>query len=301
MYLLTDHAAQFSPAADGWDRIQQLGSARQAAPLVQTLEAVAKTLDELALLDRWLLKVELTTLLPPWNVPEAFRPGEFEEDEIEPEDAVFIQQQFDYAAAVSYLDHGLGALFDELETRGLSDRLLLVLTSDHGQSLAERAAMPGPAPRLHEELIHLPCLIRLPGKAEAGRRISTLTQSVDLLPTLFDAFGVSAPPVHGHNLMPLLLGKADRVRTYAVSGMRTETGVEWALRTPAWSLHVPGPTDDDLRCEPRLYVKPDDRWEVNDVRQHHLEWADRLEETLHAFVEATRQAGPLVPPELPEA
>ena len=33
-----------------------------------------------------------------------------------------------------------------------------------------------------------------------------------------------------------------------------------ALRTPAWFLHQ-GTTDDP----PKLFVKPDDRWEVNDV------------------------------------
>jgi hypothetical protein len=49
---------------------------------------------------------------------------------------------------------------------------------------------------------------------------------------------------------------------------------------------------------PQLYVKPDDRWEVNNIRQHHLELAERLEQTLRGFVEATRQSGPWRPPQL---
>ena len=48
-----------------------------------------------------------------------------------------------------------------------------------------------------------------------------------------------------------------------------------------------------------LYVKPDDRWEVNNVVQHHLEWTEVLVETLRAFMTATRQPSPFQPPALP--
>ncbi len=46
------------------------------------------------------------------------------------------------------------------------------------------------------------------------------------------------------------------------------------------------------RQEPRLYVKPDDRYEVNNVVQHHLELGGRnVERTLRgAFIKATRFA-----------
>ena len=51
------------------------------------------------------------------------------------------------------------------------------------------------------------------------------------------------------------------------------------------------------KCE--LFVKPDDRWEVNDVVQHHLELAEGLERTLRGFVEAAGRVGPLEAPALP--
>jgi hypothetical protein len=35
------------------------------------------------------------------------------------------------------------------------------------------------------------------------------------------------------------------------------------------------------------------------VIQHHLEWAERLEQTLRGFVAASRKNGPIQPPELP--
>lgn len=58
----------------------------------------------------------------------------------------------------------------------------------------------------------------------------------------------------------------------------------------------PWPGDPPRR--PRLYVKPDDRWEVNDVIQHHLELGDALEQTLRCFAEAARRPGPLQVPDL---
>ena len=41
-------------------------------------------------------------------------------------------------------------------------------------------------------------------------------------------------------------------------------------------------------------------WEVNDVRHHHLDLAERLEQTLRGFVAATRRPGPLQAPALPD-
>jgi arylsulfatase A-like enzyme len=303
-----------SPA--GWEYISPIRPDRSGAQN-QAIRAVARALDRLSSLDQWLLKVELSTLLPPFHVPEAFRnatsPDEEEGgeesrapsdtgDSDEPEngeDTTFLRLQDDYAVAVAYLDTGFGLILDELEKRGLRDDLLVIVTAERGQGLGERERVVRSGTRLHEALIHLPLLLRLPGMAEAGRRVSALTQTIDLLPTLLDAFGLPAPVLHGRSLLPLALGKAQQVRAYACAGLRWDDTVEWALRTPQWSFLLPvqrPPTEPPQR--PQLYVKPDDRWEVNDVYQHHLELAEHLERVLRGFVEAARQPGPLRAPEL---
>jgi hypothetical protein len=75
--------------------------------------------------------------------------------------------------------------------------------------------------------------------------------------------------------------------------------IEWALRTPEWGFLLPvQPAADHPPRLPQLYVKPDDRWEVNHVLQHHLEWGEHLEQVLRGFVAATRRPGPLEPPPL---
>ncbi len=161
--------------------------------------------------------------------------------------------------------------------------------------------MPTIRPWAHEEIIHLPLIVRLPRNAEAGRRVATLTQAVDLAPTLAEFFGVALPDAHGKSLLPLLRGQVEHVREYAVAGVRVGEGIEWCLRTPEWGFLLPvRPHPDEAQREPQLFVKPDDRWEVNEVRHHHLELAEGFEKTLRAFVAATCQPGPLDAPALPD-
>jgi arylsulfatase A-like enzyme len=298
-------------AADcrGWKHLCNLEPADGHEPI---LEAVTGALDQLASASQWLLRVELSGLLPPWNVPEPHRnryAEELEMDEelpdsaseesdeaVDPARTALLPQQVEYAAAVTYLDEGLGQLLEVLDERDPSGDVLVLVTTDQGQSLGERSQDPA---HLHETRIHLPLLLRLPNQAEAGRRIAFLTQPVDLVPTLFEAFGLPSPEVHGRSLLPLARGQTGPLRAYACAGLRRDKEVEWALRTPDWAFLLPLAASPPGR--PQLYVKPEDRWEVNDVVQHHPDLAEKLEQTLRGFVEAARRPGPLQPPPLPDA
>jgi arylsulfatase A-like enzyme len=213
---------------------------------------------------------------------------------LEPEDLAYCHLQDHYAARVKRMDAVLSCVVQEFERRGLLDDMVVLFTSDHGLRLGEETTRPGSRLLLHEELIHIPLLLRLPEKAQAGRRVAALTQSIDILPTLFDLFALPLPAAHGYRLLPLANGKTDRVRPYACAGLCTSDGTEWALRSPDWAFLLPvSRSASDFPIEAELYVKPEDRWEVNNVRQHHLEFAERLEQTLQSFVAATRRPGPL--------
>jgi hypothetical protein len=317
-FLVRDGSRPATPefAAD-WGKVLTVPpEGDDGTPLERTLEAAQLRLEKLAGRDGWLLCLELGTLLPPWDLPDDYRDRYCEPDDedgepivpltqpvtgpLDPADeATFLRLQRAYAAAVTYLDAGLDLLLEDLRERGQLDDLLVVVTTDHGQSLGEHGVVgPGRA-WPHEELIHLPLLLRLPGCARAGRRVPHLTQAVDLMPTLLDAFGLPAAGGHGQSLWPLAHGRDEPARAYACAGLRCGGEVGWALRTPAWAFLLPvQAAGDDPPRLPRLYVKPDDRCEVNDVRQHHLELAEHLEQTLHAFAEATRRPGPLQPPPL---
>jgi arylsulfatase A-like enzyme len=323
----------------GWDHLVRTeGDERdEATALEAAVAAASKVLRRLAKRDEWLLWLDLDTVLPAWDVPPEFlepyfrdEAGEGEDDEddedggdgdvteedaeAEPltpltaptpgridreDDTLYLRLLSSYAAAVSYLDAGLGELRDALTKLKLADSTAILVTSDAGQALGEHGVVGAVRPWLHEETVHVPLLVRLPDGAEAGRRVAPLTQAVDLGPTLAGLFGAELPGAHGHDLRPLLTGAAERVRPYACSGLAVGGGVEWALRSPEWALLLPvTPGPDDAARRPLLFVKPDDYWEVNDVRQHHLDLAEGLERALRAFVAATAAPGPFEAPAL---
>jgi arylsulfatase A-like enzyme len=311
----------------GWDRVTEVtAGAEEGTVLERALDAAIAALERAEANEHGLIWLQLATLLPPWELPDDYREAYFQEaeeegDEEEEEtdaeepltpltdpqpgaadpndDALFLRLQRTYAGAVSYLDAGLELLFEELRNRGLLDELLVIVTTDHGQPLAEHGLVGAHRPWLHEELVHLPLIIRLPAAAEAGRRLPALTQPVDLMPTLLDAFGVPPPEVHGASLLPLARGQVEEVRPYACAGLRQGGAIEWMLRTPAWRFLLPVRVlAGDAPRPPQLYVHPDDRWEVNNVRQHHLELAEHLEAVLRGYAAASQRPGRLEPPEL---
>jgi arylsulfatase A-like enzyme len=207
-----------------------------------------------------------------------------------------------FAAVVTVFDAELGRVFELLRSRGLDRSAVWVLTADRGLPLGEHGLVGPHRPWLHEELVHVPLVVRLPEAAEAGRRVPALTQPSDLAPTLLAWFGAEPPPgVHGVSLLPLLYGRAESVRAYACSGLVLGPSGEWAIRTPEWVLLLPAvPHSEDAgRREPMLFEKPDDRWEVNDLRPRHLELSEELEAVLRKAVELAQQPGPAEWPGLP--
>jgi arylsulfatase A-like enzyme len=313
-------ASQSATFRDDWDQTLAVRAAGKRHPLDRTLDATLKALDTLRLRASWLLWVEVDTLLNCCDIPAEFRERYVEEEveaEEQPEqtvetsvgpapgclpaadDATVRRLQEAYAGAVSYVDAALGQVLDALDQRQLDQKPTLVVTTDRGLPLGEHGITDLARPWLHDELTHLPLIVRGPGTGESGLRVAALTQTVDLMPTLLELYGLPVPPVHGRSLVPLLRGQAEPVRAYAASGLQIEDGIEWALRTPQWAYLFPvQPRSYDPPRARQLYAKPEDRWEVNNLVQHHLDLAEYLEQVLTGFVAATRQPGPLQPPPL---
>ena len=72
-------------------------------------------------------------------------------------------------------------------------------------------------------------------------------------------------------------GEGLGVRGNVVSVFEVNGHREAALRTDTHALLLPLVTPDDAPSEPKLYEKPNDRWELNDVRQPNLGLADEME------------------------
>lgn len=130
-------------------------------------------------------------------------------------------------------DRAVGALRARLEGLGLWDRVVVIVTADHGEALHEHGHV-GHNQQVYEESVHVPLILRLPkGLGLRGVRRHALTSHLDLAPTVADLMGVlgkggSDRAFHGRSLLPALF--ADPPPS-AVASRTTGDRPVYALRT----------------------------------------------------------------------
>lgn len=78
--------------------------------------------------------------------------------------------------AVTRLDAELGKLFDGLKERGLFDRSVIIVTSDHGEAFGGHGIVEH-SKDLYEDVVRVPLIVKLPGQ-EVGRRVQERASSV---------------------------------------------------------------------------------------------------------------------------
>jgi arylsulfatase A-like enzyme len=96
-----------------------------------------------------------------------------------------------YDGALNYLDHRIGELVAFVEGLGILDDTLLVVASDHGDSLGEHGHL-GHRLTLYEQLVRVPLIIRCPARFQPGTRVSPQVQLADLYPTFLELAGADA-------------------------------------------------------------------------------------------------------------
>jgi arylsulfatase A-like enzyme len=93
-----------------------------------------------------------------------------------------------YDGAIAYEDRALGALFEELARRGVLDRTIVVVTSDHGEGFGEHG-LSDHGKSLYRTELHVPLVIRYPAHVPGGTRVTTAISLRDLPATLLDLAG----------------------------------------------------------------------------------------------------------------
>jgi arylsulfatase A-like enzyme len=76
-----------------------------------------------------------------------------------------------YDEGLRFADDSIGHLLADLEQRGLAQKTLIIVTSDHGESLGQHE-LTYHASALYWELIHVPLLIWYPGHVPIGLRVA---------------------------------------------------------------------------------------------------------------------------------
>jgi len=115
-----------------------------------------------------------------------------------------------YDGEVAFVDAAIGKLLAGLEERGLTDTTTVVLTSDHGENLADHAPHFAHRDALFDSLTHVPFVLAGPGVAK-GRKLDGLAAIEDLPRTVLDLAGVPLPEkLGGRSLADVVRGGEER-------------------------------------------------------------------------------------------
>jgi arylsulfatase A-like enzyme len=135
-----------------------------------------------------------------------------------------------YAAEISYMDHHIGVLIDELRRREILDDALVVVTSDHGENFWEHEPVFEHGWTTYQTTMRSVGILRLPRAENAGTRIGGVAANIDILPTMLRHLRVDAPDgIDGQPIDLTASGPLDRVRFGQATKpwKRVETDPRW--------------------------------------------------------------------------
>ena len=198
-----------------------------------------------------------------------------------------------YAGEVSWTDLQIGRLIEGMAKLGIGEQALIIVTSDHGETMAE---FPDKEVWAHgvgvfDTTVHVPLIFRLPG-GPAGVRRNALASQIDVMPTILELVGLPLPPqAEGQSMVPLIREDipfrteifAEATKPYnTMAGY--EEGVTWtnekkarAIRTDSHKLiHTPHLHEDLLFSLPdeqtNLLQAPGSRELAKSLKDQLFEW-----------------------------
>ncbi|MFT5172139.1 MAG: arylsulfatase A-like enzyme [Gammaproteobacteria bacterium] len=197
----------------------------------RTYAAGFEFLDQNRDADNWLLHLECFDPHEPFHAPARFKERypcgytgpilDWPRYKRNQEDAAEVAElRANYAALLSMCDDYFGRLLDYMDQHDMWKDTAVVLTTDHGFLLSEHDWWGKNRMPFYNELSHIPLMIYTPhGASLGGQRRQALTQTIDLMPTLLDLFGLQPPScVEGHSLLPVMHDD-EAIRKAALFGM----------------------------------------------------------------------------------
>jgi len=114
-----------------------------------------------------------------------------------------------YDGEVAYADEAIGELLKTLVELGDFDRTLVIVTSDHGESLGEHDYFFEHGAYLYDPTVRVPLILTAPGRLRPGRMVESQARTIDIFPTIVDLLGLPAPEgLQGISLLPWASGQA---------------------------------------------------------------------------------------------
>jgi arylsulfatase A-like enzyme len=194
-----------------------------------------------------------------------------------------------YDGEIAYMDACIQTLFTALESYGILDETIVVVTADHGETLYDHDCFFDHH-GLYDVTLHVPLILRYPGKIPAGQRVAGYCQHYDLVPTLLELAGLQEEgySFDGKSLMPMVRGD--------VSSHRSEfyiTECTWmrkhGWRTPQWKYFEALEPDFHFKPPVELYNLVEDPDENHNLAESEPELAASLKKRMDSWIAQRQQ------------
>ena len=137
-----------------------------------------------------------------------------------------------YAAMIEHCDDMVGRIVDSVEAEGLTERTMIVFTSDNGglyrrhdymphadDDVSDLAPLKGEKGSLHEGGIRVPLIVKYPPLTQPGTTTAEPTISYDFYPTFVELAGGKLPEnqtIDGSSIVPLLKSPETKLKRSAI-------------------------------------------------------------------------------------
>jgi len=193
-----------------------------------------------------------------------------------------------YAGGVTMLDELLEMLIEPLCACELGNETLFLLAGSRGVLFGEHGIIGIPPTEaasvepFASSLVQVPLAIRFPDGFGATVRSDALLQPPDVTRLFYEWLALPIPSTfqNSPNMLDLIREEPqnlrDRVLIVASSDESETSHAANCLVTPSWFLQELDPSAESSDAKFALYVKPDDRWDVNNVADRCVEIVEQL-------------------------
>ena len=196
-----------------------------------------------------------------------------------------------YYAFVKEIDVWVGEILDQVEALGLADNTLIIFTSDHGEMLGAHGMREKNV--FYEESVHIPLMMRLPGRIKPGTVVDVPVSQIDLYATIQDYLGSAKSESDGESLRRYIEGTDRSKDPYAVAEWNWRGPVQpnLMIRTRNWKYFIPNTSDSPVMNV--LYDLKNDPHEMNNLlgknpqAEKHRAQAEQMKEHLVQWLKKT--------------
>jgi arylsulfatase A-like enzyme len=194
-----------------------------------------------------------------------------------------------YDQEIRYLDDGIGQLMAALDELGLVENTIVIFTADHGESMTEHGIF-FEHHGLYDCTLHVPLIVRWPGRIPAGLRLPHTLQISDIAPTLLEAIELPVPKaMEGRSFLKSLTDDEKEGGYKRVISLECTWQAKWSLRTDKYKFILA--REPDMYGNPlrELYDLESDPQEEHNIVEERPEIASAMEEEIEGWINARLQ------------